>query len=172
MTEPKDHAAKRGAFEEILRKIPGFRGYLEKEYRRDSDRLQRQHVAELLEKSKRSLDDMARPLVDARDLDLLPKFDRLRGRLDKLLARVKGAVGGYSGMFDLVKVDEAMLERVYEHDRSVGEAAARLNAEIERLEAEPMSMDERLNAIERTIEGVDKQWSERDRILSGLGDSK
>ncbi len=41
MFEPERHAEKRNFVESILRHIPGFRGYLEKEYRRDSDYLAR-----------------------------------------------------------------------------------------------------------------------------------
>ena len=41
MPQPKDHTQKRGVIETIGRHIPGFRGYLEREYRRDSDKLQR-----------------------------------------------------------------------------------------------------------------------------------
>ena len=40
MPEPRAHMEHRGFRESILRHIPGFRGYLEKEYRRDSDALQ------------------------------------------------------------------------------------------------------------------------------------
>ena len=40
--------------ETILRYIPGFRGYLEKEYRRDADALQRQWLTDRL---KRALSD-------------------------------------------------------------------------------------------------------------------
>jgi hypothetical protein len=33
-----------------------------------------------------------------------------------LIARIRGAWEGYTGVFDLVKVDQALLDRVYDHD--------------------------------------------------------
>ena len=65
MPEPRDHSEKRNWIETILRNIPGFRGYLEKEYRRESDDLQRDWLADRLERSKRAIDDVTRALADA-----------------------------------------------------------------------------------------------------------
>src|SRR5689334_4122132 len=115
MPEPRQHAQSRGWIESILRRIPGFKGYLEKEYRRDSDSLQRTWLADRLQRSKRSLDAYARTLVDAGKLDAVAQIDRFKGRLDKAIGRLRGAMAGYSGFFDLVQVDEASLQRVYEY---------------------------------------------------------
>ena len=52
--------------------------------------------------AKQALDDVNRALVDAGQIDVLPQFDRVRGRLDKLIGRIRGAMRGYSGWFDLV----------------------------------------------------------------------
>ena len=40
----------------------------------------------------------------------------LRAKTDDLIARIRGAWEGYTGVFDLVKVDQALLDRVYDHD--------------------------------------------------------
>ena len=121
MPQPKDHAVDRNLIETVLRHIPGFRGYLEKEYRRESDELQREWLADKLQRSKRSVDELARQLVDAAEVDAIPPIDRLRVRLDRLLGRIRGAMQGYSGFFDLVRVDESLLEEVYAHDASLDE---------------------------------------------------
>ncbi len=106
MPEPRDHADKRNWLETMVKNIPGFRGYLEKENRRDSDRLQRAWLADRLERSKRGLEKHSRSLADAGKTGELPKYDRVRGRLDKLVGRIRGGMSGYSGVFDLVEIDE------------------------------------------------------------------
>ncbi len=116
MPEPREHMEHRGALETLLRHIPGFRGYLEKEYRRDSDALERTWLADRLQQSKRSLDTVSSLLANAGRLEPLTHFDQLRAKLDRIIARIRGAWQGYSGMFDLVKIDEAALDRLYEHD--------------------------------------------------------
>jgi hypothetical protein len=137
--EPRQHTEHRNALESLLRHIPGFRGYLEKEYRRDSDALQRTWLSDRLQQAKRSLDTVSSQLADAGRLDLLTQYDRLRAKLDKLIARIRGAWQGYSGIFDLVRIDEARLDRVYEHDMSMMQLVEEFLESIKRLAGMPAS---------------------------------
>ncbi len=119
------------ALERLANKIPGFSGYRERELRRDADKLQREHLASLLEQGKRKLDDLAVSASRGGDLDAVNGIETLRKRMDKAAASLRYADRGYSGFFDAVKVDEAALGRVYELDltlvlgvESVGDALA------------------------------------------------
>jgi hypothetical protein len=168
MAEPRDHAENRNLIERILRHIPGFRGYLEKEYRRDSDELQRQWLADRLQRAKRAIDDAARPLVDAGQIDLLPQVDRLRSRLDKFIWRLRSAMQGYSGFFDLVRVDEARLDRVYELDVALMDDVQALAEAIEKLPSRGGEIGSALPELLNQIDNVESQWSARGDILKGL----
>ena len=90
--------------------IPGFHGYLEKEYRRDSDACSAHGWPINCQRSKRAMDALALKLADAGKLPLLPQCDRLRAKIDELIARIRGAWEGYTGVFDLVKVDQTLLD--------------------------------------------------------------
>src|SRR5258708_13212146 len=72
MPEPRQHTENRGAIEEFLRRIPGFKGYLEKQYRRDTDALQRQWLAARLVHGKHPLHDQTPSPPDARPAAFLP----------------------------------------------------------------------------------------------------
>ena len=168
MPEPKDHAEQRNIIESILRRIPGFHGYLEKEYRRKSDDLQRDWLADRLQRSKRAIDDLSRPLADAGQIDLLPQIDRIRARLDKLIGRIRGAVQGYSGFFDLVRVDEERLDRVYEQDMALMEQLDPLAEAIEKLPAEPDQLTATMPELLRRIDEVEQLWDVREDMLKGL----
>jgi hypothetical protein len=168
MPEPRSHAENRNWIERILRHVPGFRGYLEKEYRRDSDELQRQWLADRLQRAKRAIDDAARPLVDAGQVDLLPQLDRLRSRLDKFIWRLRSAMQGYSGFFDLVRVDERVLDRVYELDVAVMDEVQALAEAIEALPSRRDQFDTSLPELLNQIDNVESQWSTRSDILKGL----
>ncbi len=167
MPEPKDHTSDRNFVESILRRVPGFRGYLEKEYRRASDDLQRDWLADRLQRAKRAIDDASRPLADAGQIDVLPQVDRLRGRLDKLIGRIRGAVQGYSGFFDLVRVDEALLERVYEHDLALMEQVEALAGAVEQLPPDGPQIAERLPDIFALLDDVERRWDAREDMLRG-----
>jgi len=167
MPEPMDHTRDRNFVEDILRRVPGFRGYLEKEYRRSSDDLQRDWLADRLQRAKRAIDDVSRPLADAGRIDALPRLDRVRGRLDRLIGRIRGAVQGYSGFFDLVRVDERLLEQVYEHDIALAEQVDALAQAVEELPPDDPSMDDRLPNILRLLDDAEHRWDAREDLLKG-----
>ena len=168
MPEPKDHAAERNFLETILRDIPGFRGYLEREYRRESDELQRNWLADRLQRSKQPIDDLARQLVEAADLDALTRIDRLRARLDRLIGRIRGAMQGYSGFFDLVRIDVLLLDRVYEHDAALNEY---VNVFAQAAAALPDQKDGASTALAELLARVDQiqaHWDSREDMLRGV----
>ncbi|MHC4399098.1 MAG: coiled-coil domain-containing protein [Planctomycetota bacterium] len=168
MPEPKEHAKRRNWVETVLRYIPGFRGYLEKEYRRESDELQRQWLADRLQRSKRAIDELARPLADAGKIDALPQIDRLRGRLDKLIGRIRGAMQGYSGFFDLVRIREDLLDRVYEHDVALMEQVDALARRIEELPDQPDQIASGVPELLDQIDTLEQKWDVREDMLDGL----
>lgn len=168
MPEPKEHTEDRNLLETILRRIPGFRGYLEKEYRRESDDLQRDWLANRLQRSKRAIDNLTRPLADAGQIDLLPQVDRVRARLDKLIGRIRGAVQGYSGFFDLVRVDEDLLARVYEYDVDLIEQVETLAEAVEQLPQKPDQTATALGGLLRQTDELEQLWDVREDMLRGL----
>lgn len=168
MPEPKKHADSRGWIETVLRYIPGFRGYLEKEYRRESDDLQRDWLADRLQRSKRGLDEYTRKLAEAAEIDAIPMCDRLRGKIDKIIGRIRGAMQGYSGFFDLVEVDEARLDQVYQHDVDMMENVAALAERVEGLASEAKPPAEVIPEMMNSVEEIEQQWDAREDILKGL----
>lgn len=168
MPDPREHTKNRNIIESVLRHIPGFRGYLEKEYRRDSDTLQREWLANRLDRSKSGLDDLTRALADAAQIDVLPQCDRLRGRIDKLSSRIRGAMKGYSGFFDLVKIDEEVLDRIYEFDANLVESIDELATRIEALSESTDDVAGTVKDLLQRVDDLDKVWDERDDLLKGL----
>ena len=168
MPEPRQHTQNRGVMESILRRIPGFRGYLEKEYRRESDALQRELLSDCLVRAKRSLDDHTRALVDAGDIDSLPQWDRVRLRIDKLSARIRGAMHGYSGWFDLVQIDEAVLDRIYEHDVKLLDEVELFSQSVEHLPVEKPGGASKAPDMLSRLEQLEHAWDGREDILKGV----
>ncbi len=169
MSDPSRHARERGIVEQILRRIPGFKGYLDKEYRRDSDYLTRTWMADRLQASKRSLDDYMRNLVDQGDLEAMPTCERLRTRLDGAISRLRGAVRGYSGLFDYVQVNEKLLEEVYEHDLALVNDVDNLADAIERLPKSSEPPSQTIPELMERVNKVDEKIGHRGDLLKGLG---
>ena len=155
--------------EKIANAIPGFKGYREKELRRDSDRLQREHLSSRLEECKRGLNEIAAAVTRGGDLDVINDVESARKRLDKVVARIRYADRGYAGFFDAVKVDETMLGRIYDFDLSLldGVDAARVAAG----DAAAAPGDGRkaaLQALIARIDALDARLAEREAILGGV----
>src|ERR1700712_1121458 len=78
MTKAYEEAqGQRNWLERLGEKIPGYRGFQDRELRRDVDKTLREHLAAELGRLKGQLRDRSRAFVDAGKLAALNGFDRL-----------------------------------------------------------------------------------------------
>lgn len=171
MIDPKRHADNRGGIESMLRQIPGFRGYLEQDYRQESDHLVRRWMADRLQQSKRALDASMTALIDAGRIDQLTAWERVKNRLDTLINRFRSAVRGYSGFFDFVQVNVDLLDRVYEHDLALVQSVEKLAGAIEQTSGSAEVSGTVTADWLRQIDELDRQFSQRGEMLNGLSSS-
>lgn len=168
MVNPARHALDRGTLENLLKKIPGFHGYLEKEHRRESDFLARKHMADQLQQAKQGLDNYLRGLVDAAQLDALPPLERVRSRLDGLVSKIRSAERGYSGMFDFVKVNEGVLDQVYALDMTVLNDVTSLCELFNQLTTRADTPSAVANDLLKRVDAVEQAFAKRGELLKGL----
>lgn len=168
MIDPQRHAQNQNALEKLIRHVPGFRGYFEKEERRESDFLVRKWMADRLQQSKRGLDDYLRTLVDAGKLDELGAFEQFRSKLDGLINRIRSAERGYSGIFDFVKVREAELDQVYLLDTALVNDVTALAESVEQLGSQSDAPKTLASSLNKKVGEVDQQFGKRGDILKGL----
>jgi hypothetical protein len=88
--------AGQNALERLASAIPGFKGYRERELRRDADRQQREHLAGRLEANKKALNELADQATRGGSLDAINDIEAARKRLDRVAARLRYAERGYS----------------------------------------------------------------------------
>lgn len=158
----------RNWLERLGAKIPGFGGFLDRELRRDVDQRQREHLAGELGRAKEALRAKARGYADAGLLAALESVERLEKKLDGLGQAVRHADYGASGLFDVEKIGEAELDRLYEFDVQWVEALARLRAEIDALpgaEGNPMAA---LDAALAHVEALAAHWATRSQVISSV----
>lgn len=105
--------------EEKMKGVPGYKGYKDKEVRREADKLLRLQVARGLEEQRRRLNRVQVQLTSAGRLAALLLLDRALMRMQLLIDRLKTASYGYSGLFASVKVREEELDALYEHDAAL-----------------------------------------------------
>jgi len=159
--------AGRNLLERIVDKIPGFKGYQERELRRDADQLQREHLSSLLEQTKRMLNDVGVAATRSGSLDVINDIETARKRLDKAIARVRYADRGYSAFFDTVKIDEAVLERVYQFDLGLLDGVEEIQLAAQQA-AQAVDVTAAVRAFIGRIDALDARLADREAILSGV----
>jgi len=127
--------------ERIAAAIPGFRGYKEKELRRESDRLIRNHLSLKLSATKDDLKQIFQKISDRRYFDVLTDMDRLVAKIDRITAKIDHASYGYTGFFNAIKVNEENLDRMIDFDNQLIESVDTLNGEVGAFKAELTSGD-------------------------------
>ncbi len=152
----------------IMRRIPGFAGYLGKEERRESDAGARRWIADRLDSSKRGLDAYTRTLTDQGRLDELTFCGRLRSKIELLISRLRGAPAGYSSFFEATQVDEDMLDDVLEYDLWLMNHADSVASSIDNL-ATARDEGDALTAAAKEVDALELRINERARLLCGDG---
>ncbi len=160
---------RRNRLERLADKIPGFRGFQDRELRRDVDKMQREHISKELGQLKVAVRAKAQVYTDAGQIGVLHLFDRLDRRLDGLSQAVRFADYGVSGFFEVVKIYEAELENLYQFDLSVLEDLSRLSGD---LAAVPLpGQGDTTATVEQALSRLatlEDKWASRQNVVSNV----
>lgn len=159
--------------ERIVAAIPGFRGYKEKELRRESDKLVRNHLHLKLSKSKDDLKAIFQKFSDRRYFDVITDMDRLVAKVDRIAEKVNHASYGYTGFFDVIKVKEENLDRMIDFDTKLLGEAEDLSTDVaafktEVWQGETKNAKERIQAITGKVEAFEDTFEKRGEIILGV----
>jgi len=151
--------------ERILAQLPGFRGYKEKELRRESDRLIRNSIYQRLMEARKDLKEIFQKLSDSRVHEVLQDMDKFVMRFDRVAEKINHASYGYAGFFNIVKVEEEKLDRMIEFDNGLMDDADKIveltNAfkkevvrqKFEKVREHIQNLSDTLETLEETFEG-------------------
>ncbi|MCS7138628.1 MAG: hypothetical protein NZ873_01045 [Crenarchaeota archaeon] len=112
----KKYEEDRGLSEKIASYIPGYRGYKQKEVRREADKLLRDFMVRKLEAARSGLKNVVREIADANAVELFKTLNRINAIMDRVINKVEHADYGYSGFFNLIKIHEDELDRILDYD--------------------------------------------------------
>jgi hypothetical protein len=130
--------------ERLARIVPGISGYQDRETIRDNDKQVRTHLAEKIGQIKKAVYMITQSLTEKKTLTLIGPLDRFTRKLDRMRDTLTYAPYGYSGVFDLTRIDLNELDKLYSFDLSLLEQVETLYTEVLKLEKE--SGDERIIA--------------------------
>ena len=122
-------------FKKILSYIPGFKGYMERQSRRDSDKLLRDTIANRFEEQWQRVSKVQRDLISQGGLAYVDDLEAAAIQLRTFADRVRRATRGYSSLFEATKINEQELTQVYQYDAAMLVLADQVGAAIDNVEA-------------------------------------
>jgi hypothetical protein len=164
----------RSLIERIALYIPIYKGYRQKNLRRDEDRAVRGEVAHVLEAVKNDLVTIQRATVG--DADLMRDTERIRSKADKYYIDVKKAAGGYSAFHDSIKILEKELDGLIRWDAKLMDDVQALKMQtkaiIDCIDNGNEGLKGHLRDLERTIDQLSEDYIGRETVMKGFQDKE
>ncbi len=99
--------------------IPGYQGYVDREGRRQTDRLLREKGANLLYEIENVITNKMKEDAINKDIDKLKAWEYLRKSLNTLQSKIKYAPYGVSSFFSDEQIREEELLKIYKWDNEL-----------------------------------------------------
>ena len=155
----------------IASKIPGFGGYIERQTRRNADKLLREGMASAYEELVKRISDIQKDLVSNGELSVLDDMETAVVKLQTFVDKIRNASYGYSGFFDAVKINEDELTQIYHYDLSMLEMQEGISSAIDNVE-QSIGTDGLPAAIRHLI-GLSRDlvsaYEKRDEVVTAMG---
>jgi hypothetical protein len=161
------------SLESFVSGLPVISDYRNKELRRDADKKLRESIAATLENDRRKLTALQRDMVSAGRLSDLPEMERVVGRLQLLIDRIRTAAYGYSPFYDAQEIREEELDRLIDFDQQMADQITVIGERIDALSA-ALAPDEEfditLDALMDDLVLLHEQFDQREQVISYLAD--
>jgi hypothetical protein len=115
--------------------IPGFKGYIERQNRRDADKLLRDTVARRFDEQWKRASQLQVDMVSQGMIAYVDDMERAALQLRTFIDKISTAPRGYSGLFDAVKINEPELEAIYQYDAAFFDLAEQVGRALDNVEA-------------------------------------
>jgi len=161
-------SASLGGFENLVKKIPGYSGYKDKELRREADKLLRMEVALKLDDQRKRLSELQTQLIMQAQIEFLDNLEWAVMKLQLLIDRLRTASYGYAGLFDAVKVKEDELDALYEFDNKMLESVNEVASDVDKVASAITAGEgivEAITDLVRTVDQANQTFGHREEAI-------
>ena len=154
----------------IRKTLSGFVGYLDRENRREADKLLRATIASRYEQQWGRISTIQRQMIEAGNLEQVDQLEAAAIKLRTFIDRVKSASYGYAGFFDAVRINQTELQKLYSYDLQMLEDVNSISSAVDNVEASmgsdglPAAMRHLTTLSQDVIDAYDR----RDEVLLAL----
>ena len=121
-------------FKKILSKLPGFKGYVEREERRNADKLLRESIALKFEAIWQRISALQKDAISNGDLEIVDDLESAALKIRQFVDRIKTASYGYAGFFDVINIEQDELDEMYKYDLALLELEDEMNRSVDNVE--------------------------------------
>jgi hypothetical protein len=157
--------------EKIARYIPGYDGYVNRDNARELDTMLRNTLADKLDQNQTRLKNIVLNLSRSGKLFETEGINRLDKKLQQCVAKFRSAARGYSGAFDVVKVKEDKLNKLYEFDSSLLSVVDSIThgfSELESASAGGGDIGGKSSAVSASLDELLRLFDDRENILKEI----
>jgi hypothetical protein len=159
-------------FKKLASYIPGFGGYVERQNRRDADKLVRDTVARRFGELWTRTSNLQKDLISAGKIQFVDDLEQAALQLRTFTDKISTAARGYAGFFDAVKINQKELEQLYSFDLAFFDLADQVSRALDNVEAS-IGDDAALPATIRNITNLGRQavetFNRRKEAFTGSG---
>ena len=121
-------------FKKISSYIPGFKGYMERQSRRDLDKLLRDTIANRFEAQWQRVSALQRDLINQGGIAYVDDLEAAAIQLRTFADRIRRATRGYSSLFEATKINQEELAQIYQYDAAMLVLADQVSAAVDNVE--------------------------------------
>lgn len=164
--------SKRGSFERLIARLPGFKGYQDLQARRAADRVLREYITGELDKRINRFVQLEKLILDLPGgLSYMSRTRAAKGKMQLYRDKIFTEAPGYSGTWGQMKIGAEELERIYAFDEAHIGYADKFDVVLDALEQAILNQDN----LEQVIWDLENLATEainaydlRDEVLTNL----
>ena len=157
-------------FKKLASFIPGFKGYIERQNRRDADKVLRDTVARRFEDQWRRTSQLQSDLVSNGQIAFVDDLEKAAIKLRTFIDKISTAPRGYSGLFDAVKINEEELESIYQFDAAFFDLAEQVGRALDNVEAslgDPAALPAAIRNVTTLARQAVETYNRRSEVVIG-----
>jgi hypothetical protein len=163
--------SQRGSTEKLFARLPGFRGYMELNARRQADRMIREHVADQLRQQLNRIATIEKDLLDAGGLSYMSKTRSAKTKFQTFIDRIATDAPGYSGFYDAVKIGPDDLAVVYAFDQALLDYVDKFKQKLDTLQdaaTKNQGVDQAIRDLDALTIEANEAYSLRENVLKEI----
>ncbi|NVM01233.1 MAG: hypothetical protein HWN67_02780 [Candidatus Helarchaeota archaeon] len=154
----------------LMKLMPGYRGYKKKEERRETDRIVREKAIRLLKESEDNMVSTLESAVNAGNKDLMKLIEKARGDIHNYITKIKTAEYGYTPGWNVVAIQEKLLEATIACDSEIILMAQDLKEYTSDINSRAFSNEDVTEQVRQVVKKMGDfrdKYQERIDIVSG-----